>query len=78
MRNQKGNLIKTFNHNGRVSGISISKDNFILISGGWDNNKIKIWNIQSGELLQTIEEDSSYIWRIEYSSDQKLLANTSD
>lgn len=47
-------LVRTLTeHSGRVRSVAYSSDGQTLASGG-DDNTIRIWNFQTGELLETL------------------------
>ena len=46
-------------HQGAVQSLRISPDGRRLVSCG-DDNLIQVWNLQSGELLQTLRRDRPY------------------
>ncbi len=48
-----GQLPDFIGHKGPIDSIAFSFDNKLIASGGRDK-KIKIWNIEDGELLTTL------------------------
>lgn len=65
-------------HSRRVESVAISPDGRMLASGSADQT-VKLWNLQTGELLQTLKEDSSQailggVWSVAISPDGQTLA----
>lgn len=69
-----GKLKTTFNgHDAAVQAIAISPDGKLLASGGLDQ-KVKIWNLNTHELLDTLDLTTEIV-SLSFSPDGKLLAN---
>ena len=63
-------------HVGKINVlIKLKEDSFA--SGGQDN-KIKIWNINSNESLMTLEGHKSMVWCLDKIDDNKLISGGSD
>ena len=73
-----GNCLKTFprGHDGRVWSVAFSPDGKTLASG--DGQTVKLWNIESEELLLTLPESDRRIRAIAFSPDGKTLITGSD
>jgi WD40 repeat protein len=61
---------------GIVSAISVSPDGKMLASGS-DDMKIRIWNIQDGKLIRTLDRHEGPIYGLAFSSDGQTLASSS-
>ena len=61
----------------RVQSIAISPDGHILASGGSDKT-IKLWNLETGELLCTLNAHSRGVNSVVFSPDGQTLASGSD
>jgi WD40 repeat protein len=59
-----------------VNSVAISPDGRVLASGGGDKS-IKLWNLSTGDLVQTLEEDSAYIDSVTlaFSPEGQILAS---
>ena len=81
-----GKLLKTFightNINTRSMSlhfIAYSDDGKRLASVGWEDRTIRIWDVETGQLLQTITELPERIYNVAYSPDsQSLVGGGSD
>jgi WD40 repeat protein len=64
-------------HEDSVLSVAFSPDGKLLASGGsYDDNKIKLWNVSTGQDLLTLT-DSAYVASIAFSPDGKILASGS-
>ncbi|WP_420839055.1 protein kinase domain-containing protein [Argonema antarcticum] len=76
-----GKLWKCINtlsgHSSWVMAVAISPNKQLLASGSLDD-KIKIWNLQSGELLQTLTGHAKAINSLAISPDGKILVSCGD
>jgi WD40 repeat protein len=83
-----GNLLQTFEgHSKWVNSVAYSPDGQTLASGSNDNNSsivlasgsfddtIKLWNVKTGKLLQTLEGNSHSVNSVAYSPDGQTLAS---
>jgi WD40 repeat protein len=63
-------------YNSNVNCVAVSPDGRVLASGGGDKS-IKLWHLSTGDLLQTLEEDSAYIdcATLAFSPDGQILAS---
>ena len=59
-----------------VFSVAFSADGQYLASGGWDNT-IKIWNVNNGQLKQTLTDHSNSVWSVAFSADGQYLASGS-
>lgn len=73
---QKAELVVQTGHSDDVRSIAFSPDGNLLASGGNDQT-IKIWKIDSGRQLRTLNTDSS-IDTVIFSPDGKFLASSGD
>ncbi|MBD2129759.1 WD40 repeat domain-containing protein [Microcoleus sp. ZQ-A2] len=60
-----------------VYSVAISPDGQILASCG-DDKTIKIWNLNTGELLRTFTGHSDIVWCVTFSPDGQILATCSE
>ncbi|MEG4857213.1 WD40 repeat domain-containing protein [Microcoleus sp. K1-B6] len=63
-------------HSNWVNGVSFSPDGKTLASGSGDNT-IKLWNVDTGQVISTIEAHNSPITSVSFSPDGKTLASGS-
>lgn len=73
---QKGDRLCTLWHSFTVNSAAISPDNSILASGSSDN-KIRLWNPLTGELLRTLTGHSDEVKSVVISSDGRTLISGS-
>ena len=59
-------------HNHTISCCLVSKNNNFLISGSWDKT-LKLWNLNTSELIQNYEGHTDVIKCCVLSSDENLL-----
>lgn len=59
-----------------VSSVSISPNGEHIVSAS--RNLIYIWDVQTGECLQTIEEHTAHVMSVSYSSDGKYIVSASE
>ena len=68
---------KTFiGHNNRVKSVAISSDNRYIASGS-DDKTIKLWNIESGDLIKTFEDHKDWVNSVSISSDSRYIVSGS-
>ncbi|MGB7381143.1 MAG: TIR domain-containing protein [Rivularia sp. (in: cyanobacteria)] len=63
-------------HNGLISRVEWSQDGNKLASSSFDKT-IKIWNVETGECIQTLKGHERRVWGIALSPDGKTLASGS-
>jgi uncharacterized caspase-like protein len=69
--------VQTFpGHTDTVWSIAVSSNGQILASGSGDNT-IKLWNLQTGQLLHTLSRGSDTVWSIAAGPDGQTLASGS-
>jgi WD40 repeat protein len=61
-------------HSDRVSSVAISPDGQTLATGSWDK-MIKLWNLQTGQLLHTLDGHSMSVLSVVISPDGQKLAS---
>jgi WD40 repeat protein len=68
--------IKTGHQN--VYAVIYSPDTTKIVTGGFNENAIKIWDAKTGELLSTVKHEHS-VWSLAWTSNQKkLISRSSD
>ncbi|MBD2278081.1 MAG: WD40 repeat domain-containing protein [Dolichospermum sp. DEX189] len=83
-----GNLLQTLTgHSSQVNSVAYSPDGQTLASGGYTQamaiassvNTIKLWNVKTGNLLQTLKGHSDWVYPVAlaYSPDGQTLASGS-
>lgn len=60
-------------HSNSVTALAFSPDGRLLASGGWDG-MIKLWSMQGGELLHTLEQGDGWITALAFAPDGHSLA----
>jgi len=76
-KNHKWRCVYTLpGHSSFVNSLAISPDGKILASGSWDKT-IKIWNLETGELISTLTGHSDRVNSVAISSDGQMLASGS-
>jgi WD40 repeat protein len=63
--------------NGEVLSIAFSPDGKMLASGGADN-AVRLWDVQTGHLLQSLNGHNGKIYNIAFSPDGETSATTGD
>jgi serine/threonine protein kinase len=75
---QKVSLVKKIpGHSNGISSIAISPDGQILASGSFDKT-IKLWNLKTGQEIQTLRGHSGRILSVAINSKEPILASGSD
>ena len=59
-----------------MNSVSFSPDGTKVASGS-DDNTVKLWDVTSGECLQTLEGHSSYVMSVSFSPDGTKVASGS-
>lgn len=67
-----GGLKKLGSHKGSIWAVSISVDGKFAVSGGADNT-VKLWNVVSGTLINTLEGSSAAVQAVAVSADNRLV-----
>src|SRR4051794_38253762 len=60
-----------------VTSVAVSSDGNTIISGSWDKT-IKVWDLKSGQLLQTLTGHSSSVTSVTVSSDGNTIISGSE
>ncbi|MEO7841921.1 MAG: tetratricopeptide repeat protein, partial [Anaerolineales bacterium] len=73
-----GTVLQTlYSHSGQVDSLDFSPDGSLLATGSQDDT-IKLWNVQTGELVRTLEGHNGYrVASVAFSPDGSLLASGS-
>jgi ankyrin repeat protein len=61
-------------HTSWIWGVSFSPDGYILASGSADKT-IKLWDANTGELINTLQGDRNYVYSVSFSPDGSILAS---
>lgn len=77
LKHQKWRCVYTLpGHSSFVNSLAISPDGKIMASGSWDKT-IKIWNLETAELIGTLTGHSDRVNSVAISSDGKMLVSGS-
>jgi WD40 repeat protein len=68
--------IEKLGHESRVNCTYISKDSRLIVTGGTDN-KICLWEKESGRLLQEIKKHTGSVESVAISQDKKYIVSSS-
>jgi len=69
-------LLRTLRHSREALSVSFSPDGRILASGSWDGT-VKLWDVQSGEVIHSLEGHSDWVRSVAFSPDGTKLASGS-
>jgi len=74
----KAGLIRSFDNGSVVDSLVFSPDGTLLASGGgYHDNLVRLWDVESGQLLRLLEGHTSSIDSLLFSPDGQLLASGS-
>ena len=62
-------------HTDQVNSVAFSPDGKKLISGGHDKT-VRLWNVETGELLHTLEEHTDFVLSVAFSPDGNKFASS--
>lgn len=60
--------------NGGVIGLAFSPDSALLVSGG-DDQTVRLWSVEDGQLLRTMEGHASDVRAVAFSPDNQTIAS---
>jgi small GTP-binding protein len=63
-------------HTNVVNSVAFSPDGVLLASGSSDNT-IRLWNVQTGQLIRSLEGHTSWVFSVAFSPDGVLLGSAS-
>ncbi|WP_236721340.1 WD40 repeat domain-containing protein [Trichormus sp. NMC-1] len=63
-------------HSDQIFSVAINPDGKTFASGSADH-KIKVWNLETGEIIHTLTGHSNYVRSVNFSSDGKTMASGS-
>lgn len=72
-----GAELKVLDFGVSVNEVAFSGDGQFLVAGGGDtsaNGRLTVWDVSSGETLYTFEDESSAIYGVDYSPDNRYFA----
>ena len=61
-----GETMKVLNHSKRVGSVDYSSDGRFVVSGSNDNT-VRIWDVESGDCIKTLEGHTSYVYGVSFS-----------
>ncbi|MDP8229381.1 MAG: hypothetical protein P9M15_08010, partial [Candidatus Electryoneaceae bacterium] len=71
-------LERTLSHDSDVNAVAFNHDGTILATAtDADNYSVKLWDVQSGQLIRTLTGHTSYIWDIEFDPTGAVIATAS-
>ena len=76
MWNRHKKLFELRGHTASVSSLAFSADSQILVSGSYDQT-IKLWNVKTGEAIDTLTGHQAAVCSVAYSYDGKVIASSS-
>ncbi|NJR75386.1 MAG: WD40 repeat domain-containing protein [Scytonema sp. CRU_2_7] len=65
-------------HDNRISSASSVNEQPVLLASSSDDKTVKIWNVETGKCLRTLEGHDNRVRSVSFSSDRKTLASSSD
>jgi WD40 repeat protein len=69
-----GNLVRRLETNKGAASVAVSADGRFAISGGTDR-KMRLWLLETGDLLHTFEGHTTSVWGIAFSPDGRVAAS---
>ena len=74
-----GAKVREFSHNGTISALAVSPDGTLLATAckRLDDAKVRLFNVTTGELLQTLDAGEGSIGSLSFSPSGKQLAAAS-
>jgi WD40 repeat protein len=69
-------LTELKNDQGPVYSLTWSPEGNVLAAAGY--GQVKLWNVEAGEKLSTLEGHTSYVWGVAWSPDGRMLASASE
>ncbi|WP_016950957.1 WD40 repeat domain-containing protein [Anabaena sp. PCC 7108] len=66
-----------YGHSDHIFSVAVNPDGKTFASGSADKS-IKVWNIETGEIIHTLTGHSNYVRSVTFSHDGKIIASGSD
>lgn len=74
----KPDLVVQRGHIANITALAFSPDGKVLASGGGRDSEIRLWNVEKGLLVRTLEGHTNPVFFVGFSSDGKILVSASD
>lgn len=65
-------------HEGAVYSVAVSPDGRTIASAGFFDLTLRLWDVESGELIRTIDDHTDSVWQVLFSPDGRTVASLSN